>query len=85
MIQSKKDILVTASELGEYVYCKRAWWLKFMGKTDGNISEISRGIKIHRDLFRRIELLDRLKIFLLVLVIVSLLVFLLTMIFKIKL
>lgn len=27
----KPDIYITASEIGEYVYCKRSWWLKTQG------------------------------------------------------
>lgn len=38
----------TASELGEYVYCRRAWWLhRIQGHDPHNTSALDRGQAAH--------------------------------------
>ncbi|MBP9719631.1 MAG: hypothetical protein KBD46_04100 [Candidatus Levybacteria bacterium] len=32
----KDSPYITASELGDYVYCKRAWWLRLQGLLSSN-------------------------------------------------
>jgi CRISPR/Cas system-associated exonuclease Cas4 (RecB family) len=32
----EKRLYVTASEIGEYVYCQRAWWLRVQGLLSQN-------------------------------------------------
>jgi CRISPR/Cas system-associated exonuclease Cas4 (RecB family) len=50
----KKDFVVTASELGEYVYCKRAWWLRINGYTKEN-SRMVEGTNYHNNLANRLD------------------------------
>lgn len=46
--------IVSASELGEYVYCKRAWWLKVNGFAKEN-SFMLEGARSHNTLFNQLE------------------------------
>ena len=32
----KQEKLISASELGEYVYCRRSWWLKMVRHVEPN-------------------------------------------------
>lgn len=65
---------VTASELGDYVYCKRSWWLKVQGlsKTTGRMQEGTAG---HEDLFNSINSYSFKKILALVLITFGLILF----------
>ncbi len=65
------DLYVTASEIGEFVYCKRAWWLRFTGKQAGNPADLARGTLGHNKLFRKADILQRLKYFAVALIIIS--------------
>lgn len=47
---SKSDS-VTASEIGEYVYCHRAWWLRFHGLASADSPVMSEGRQRHTRLF----------------------------------
>jgi CRISPR/Cas system-associated exonuclease Cas4 (RecB family) len=38
---------IRASEIGTYIYCKRAWWYQNKGYLPGNQSELAAGTKIH--------------------------------------
>jgi CRISPR/Cas system-associated exonuclease Cas4 (RecB family) len=41
--------LISASEIGEYVYCRRAWWLHHVaGIEPDNVEELSLGSAAHR-------------------------------------
>jgi CRISPR/Cas system-associated exonuclease Cas4 (RecB family) len=33
-IVMKSTLYITASEIGDYVYCKRSWWLRFQGLSE---------------------------------------------------
>lgn len=41
------DRVVRASEIGEYVYCKRAWWLRLQGYESANVREMAAGTTVH--------------------------------------
>ncbi len=41
--------VIRASEIGEYVYCHRAWWLgRVMGVENANRAELEAGIARHQ-------------------------------------
>lgn len=42
---------VTASEIGDYVYCHRGWWLKFHGLTPTDSPIMTKGRLQHTRLF----------------------------------
>ncbi len=40
--------LIRASEIGEYVYCHRAWWLgRVQGEASANVREMAAGLGAH--------------------------------------
>lgn len=43
------DHWIRASEIGDYLYCRRSWWLKrSRGIAAGNVRELERGTRHHR-------------------------------------
>ena len=39
--------LIRASEIGSYLYCRRAWWYRKQGVESDNRSEMSAGTQLH--------------------------------------
>lgn len=40
--------IIRASEIGEYVYCRRAWWLRHVqGYASANVRELAAGAAAH--------------------------------------
>ncbi len=50
----KNNDFVTASEIGEYVFCKRAWWLKRNNFTK-ETSQMVAGTRAHNFIARNLE------------------------------
>ena len=46
--------LVRASEIGSYLYCRRAWWYRKQGVESENQSEMATGTELHRQHGRRV-------------------------------
>jgi hypothetical protein len=40
--------IIRASEIGAYLYCKRAWWYQNQGLTPQNRAELAGGSAYHR-------------------------------------
>ncbi len=42
------DRMLTASEIGEYAYCRRSWWFhRVKGIAPGNVDALAEGTKAH--------------------------------------
>jgi CRISPR/Cas system-associated exonuclease Cas4 (RecB family) len=48
--------IIRASEIGEYLFCKRAWWLRSQGMESENRKALEAGSAEHEDTARRVAL-----------------------------
>jgi hypothetical protein len=47
---------IRASEIGQYAYCRRAWWLRRVGGVKPqNVHQLQRGAHFHRQHGRKVE------------------------------
>lgn len=46
--------ILRASEIGEYLFCKRAWWLRLQGIVPANRRALSAGTAAHEEHARRV-------------------------------
>ena len=46
MARNRKKI-ISASEIGQYVYCNRAWWYGRLGHANSNTRALERGTRAH--------------------------------------
>jgi CRISPR/Cas system-associated exonuclease Cas4 (RecB family) len=59
---AKHGKLIRASEIGEYIFCARAWWLRVEGVEAGGWSEArERGTAWHREHGRGVESARRMR------------------------
>lgn len=57
---SPSDALICASEVGEYVYCARAWWLRqVQGVPSANVEALQAGQQAHARHGRRVAASQR--------------------------
>jgi CRISPR/Cas system-associated exonuclease Cas4 (RecB family) len=40
--------VIRSSEIGNYLYCRRAWWYRVQGFESENQAELASGTKLHR-------------------------------------
>ncbi len=45
---------VRASDIGSYLYCRRAWWYRLNGQESINQAEMAAGTDLHRKHGRRV-------------------------------
>ena len=43
-----------ASEIGSYLYCRRAWWYRLRGYESSNQAEMAVGTELHREHGRKV-------------------------------
>ena len=78
--------MIRASEIGEYIYCHRAWWLgRVMGVENANRAQLEAGIARHRVHGQMVRRADRLRRAALVLVAVAVFLALLLLAFALGL
>jgi CRISPR/Cas system-associated exonuclease Cas4 (RecB family) len=54
--------VIRASELGEYIYCRRAWWLRrSAGHEPLNVSERAAGVVYHEQHGQNVQSADRVR------------------------
>ncbi len=59
MATMPEDTFISASEIAEYLYCNRAWWLKLKGFTNGNIENLAQGAAAHVQYSQQVEQVTR--------------------------
>jgi len=45
---------IRSSEIGSYLYCRRAWWYRKTGTPSENLSELAAGTELHRQHGRKV-------------------------------
>jgi len=45
---------IRASEIGSYLYCRRAWWYRLTGHESANQAEMAAGTDLHRQHGRQV-------------------------------
>jgi len=63
---------IRASEIGTYLYCRRAWWYRKQGFESKNQAELSAGTDLHRRHGRKVLAAGLLRALALVLVLAAL-------------
>jgi CRISPR/Cas system-associated exonuclease Cas4 (RecB family) len=46
--------VIRSSDIGNYLYCRRAWWYKKQGLESENQAELASGTEIHRQHGRKV-------------------------------
>jgi hypothetical protein len=71
--------VIRASEIGEYVFCHRAWWLhQVQGETSANVRELAEGTARHARHGRRVGLATALRTLAVLLLLAAVVAFLLS-------
>ena len=75
--------IIRASDIGSYLYCRRAWWYRKQGVESENQAELASGTELHVQHGRKVMAAGLLQVagYLLLLAAIGLLVYELTQIF----
>ena len=46
--------VIRSSDIGNYLYCRRAWWYRRQGLESGNQAELASGTELHRKHGRKV-------------------------------
>jgi CRISPR/Cas system-associated exonuclease Cas4 (RecB family) len=46
--------IIRSSDIGSYLYCRRAWWYRKLGIESENQAELAAGTEIHRQHGRKV-------------------------------
>lgn len=46
--------VIRSSDIGNYLYCRRAWWYRKQGVESANQAELAAGTEIHRQHGRKV-------------------------------
>ncbi len=61
-MKDKGSRVIRASEIGEYLYCHRAWWLgRVKGVENANRAQLDAGVARHRAHGQRVRQAERLQ------------------------
>jgi len=67
--------VIRASEIGEYVFCHRAWWLHHIqGHASANVQELAAGTAAHAGHGRLVGIASAMRMLAVLLVVVAILV-----------
>jgi CRISPR/Cas system-associated exonuclease Cas4 (RecB family) len=64
--------VIRASDIGNYLYCRRAWWYRKQGVESSNQAELNAGTDLHRQHGRKVLAASLLRTFALFLVLIAL-------------
>ena len=53
------DDYITASEIGEFLYCQRSWWYRKRGEPSAQVEAIERGTVQHEQLAQEVIQTER--------------------------
>lgn len=53
---------VKSSEISEFLYCRRGWWLRWSGRVVGQTEEMLRGERLHNEQAESVYFLPKLKV-----------------------
>ncbi len=74
--------VIRASEIGEYVFCRRAWWLRHVqGFNSANVRELAEGTATHARHGWLVRLSSALRVAALILLAVAVLLFIASFLF----
>jgi len=71
----RSTYVIRASEIGTYVYCRRAWWYRRQGIESENLAGMQAGTQLHLRHGRRVMAAGLLRILAAILLLASLVLF----------
>lgn len=54
MCYTSRMRVIRSSDIGNYLYCRRAWWYRQQGFESGNQAELASGTELHRKHGRKV-------------------------------